>query len=223
MSKTRAIAYVRVSTDKQADHGVSLEAQESKVRAYAALYDLDLVDVVVDAGASAKTLDRPGLTRVLAMVKRGEVDAVVVMKLDRLTRSVADLGTLVERYFQKAALLSVSEQIDTRTAGGRLVLNVLASVAQWEREAIGERTATAMKHKASKGERVGAIPYGFALAADGVALVEVEAEQAVMAEARTLRAAGLSLRTVAAELARRGFVARAGRAFNAEQVRRMVA
>lgn len=223
MSKTRAIAYVRVSTDKQADHGVSLEAQESKVRAYAALYDLDLVDVVVDAGASAKTLDRPGLTRVLSMVKRGEVDAVVVMKLDRLTRSVADLGTLVERYFQKAALLSVSEQIDTRTAGGRLVLNVLASVAQWEREAIGERTATAMKHKASKGERVGAIPYGFALAADGVALVEVEAEQAVMAEARTLRAAGLSLRTVAAELARRGFVARAGRAFNAEQVRRMVA
>jgi site-specific DNA recombinase len=223
MSKTRAIAYVRVSTDKQADHGVSLEAQESKVRAYAALYDLDLVDVVVDAGASAKTLDRPGLTRVLAMVKRGEVDAVVVMKLDRLTRSVADLGTLVERYFQKAALLSVSEQIDTRTAGGRLVLNVLASVAQWEREAIGERTATAMKHKASKGERVGAIPYGFALADDGVTLVEVEAEQAVMAEARTLRAAGLSLRTVAAELARRGFVARAGRAFNAEQVRRMVA
>jgi DNA invertase Pin-like site-specific DNA recombinase len=223
MSKTRAIAYVRVSTDKQADHGVSLEAQESKVRAYAALYDLDLVDVVVDAGASAKTLDRPGLTRGLAMVKRGEVDAVVVMKLDRLTRSVADLGTLVERYFQKAALLSVSEQIDTRTAGGRLVLNVLASVAQWEREAIGERTATAMKHKASKGERVGAIPYGFALADDGVTLVEVEAEQAVMAEARTLRAAGLSLRTVAAELARRGFVARAGRAFNAEQVRRMVA
>jgi DNA invertase Pin-like site-specific DNA recombinase len=133
------------------------------------------------------------------------------------------LGTLVERYFQKAALLSVSEQIDTRTAGGRLVLNVLASVAQWEREAIGERTATAMKHKASKGERVGAIPYGFALADDGVTLVEVEAEQAVMAEARTLRAAGLSLRTVAAELARRGFVARAGRAFNAEQVRRMVA
>lgn len=193
------------------------------MRAYAALYDLDLVDVVVDAGASAKTLDRPGLTRVLAMVKRGEVDAVVVMKLDRLTRSVADLGTLVERYFQKAALLSVSEQIDTRTAGGRLVLNVLASVAQWEREAIGERTATAMKHKASKGERVGAIPYGFALADDGVTLVEVEAEQAVMAEARTLRAAGLSLRTVAAELARRGFVARAGRAFNAEQVRRMVA
>lgn len=223
MTKTRAIAYVRVSTDKQADRGVSLEAQEAKIRAYASVYDLDLVDVVVDAGASAKTLDRPGLSRVLSAVKRGEVDAVVVMKLDRLTRSVADLGTLVDRYFQRCGLLSVSEQIDTRTAAGRLVLNVLGSVAQWEREAIGERTAVAMKHKAEKGERVGAVPYGFAVAADGVALVEVEAEQAVIGEARTLRAAGLSLRAVAAELTRRGFLARKGRPFAAEQVRRMVA
>ena len=223
MTTTRAIAYVRVSTDKQADAGVSLEAQEAKVRAYAALYDLDLVDVVVDAGASAKTLDRPGLSRVLAMLKSGKADAVVVMKLDRLTRSVADLGHLVDRYFQKAALLSVSEQIDTRTAGGRLVLNVLASVAQWEREAIGERTSVAMQHKASKGERVGAVPYGFALADDGVALVEVDAEQAVIREARILREAGLSLRAVSAELARRGFATRSGRTFNAEQVRRMVA
>lgn len=220
---TRAVAYVRVSTDKQADHGVSLEAQEAKVRAYASLYDLDLVDVVVDAGASAKTLDRPGLVRVLAMVKRGEVDAVVVVKLDRLTRSVKDLGTLVEKYFQKAALMSVSEQIDTRTAGGRLVLNVLASVAQWEREAIGERTSTAMQHKASKGEFTGGhAPYGFALAADGVVLVEVEAEQAVLAEARALRSSGLSLRATAAELARRGFIARTGRAFGAEMIKRMV-
>ena len=223
MTTTRAIAYLRVSTDKQADHGVSLEAQEAKVRAYASLYDLDLVDVVIDAGASAKTLDRPGLARVLDAVKRGTVDAVVVVKLDRLTRNVADLGHLVERYFQKAALLSVSEQIDTRTAAGRLVLNVLASVAQWEREAIGERTSVAMKHKAAKGELVGAVPYGYALADDGVALVEVEAEQAVICEARALRAAGVSLRAVAAELAARGLVARNGRPFAAEQVRRMVA
>lgn len=221
-TRTRAVAYVRVSTDKQADAGVSLEAQEAKVRAYASLYDLDLVDVVVDAGASAKTLDRPGLVRVLDMVKRGQADAVVVMKLDRLTRSVADLGHLVERYFQKAALLSVSEQIDTRTAGGRLVLNVLASVAQWEREAIGERTAVAMRHKADKGERVGAVPYGYSLAADGVALVEVEAEQAVIRAARCYRDAGLSLRTIAARLDEEGHRARNARPFAAEQVRRML-
>jgi len=140
---TKTIAYLRVSTDKQADRGVSLDAQRAKVKAYAELYDLELLEVIVDAGESAKSLDRPGLKRALGMLKAGQAEALLVVKLDRLTRSVVDLGTLVERYFApgKAALLSVGEQIDTRSAAGRLVLNVLASVSQWEREAIGERTA----------------------------------------------------------------------------------
>jgi len=129
---TRTIAYVRVSTDKQADRGVSLDAQRAKVKAYAELYDLDLAEVIVDAGESAKSLDRPGLKRALGILKAGDAEALLVVKLDRLTRSVVDLGTLVERYFApgKAALLSVGEQIDTRSAAGRLVLNVLASVRQ---------------------------------------------------------------------------------------------
>src|SRR5437899_402380 len=96
---TRTVAYLRVSTDKQADHGISLDAQRAKAEAYATLYDLDLVEVIVDAGVSAKTLDRPGLTRALAMLRSGKADAVLVVKLDRLTRSVRDLGDLVERYF----------------------------------------------------------------------------------------------------------------------------
>jgi len=104
------------------------------------------------------------------MLKAGEAEALLVVKLDRLTRSVVDLGSLVERYFApgKAALLSVGEQIDTRSAAGRLVLNVLASVSQWEREAIGERTATVMQHKARQGEYTGGqAPYGRRVAADG--------------------------------------------------------
>jgi len=154
---TRTIAYLRVSTDKQADRGVSLDAQRAKVKAYAELYDLELAEMIVDAGESAKSLDRPGLKRALGMLKAGDAEALLVVKLDRLTRSVVDLGTLVERYFApgKAALLSVGEQIDTRSAAGRLVLNVLASVSQWEREAIGERTATAMQYKAKQGEYTG--------------------------------------------------------------------
>jgi site-specific DNA recombinase len=168
--------------------------------------------VLEDAGVSAKTMDRPGLPQ-----------ALIVLKLDRLTRSVRDLGELLEGFFAKAALLSVCEQIDTRTAAGRLVLNVLASVAQWERETIGERTATAMAHKKTRGERVGAVPYGYGLGADGHALVPVAAEQAVIAEARRLKASGLALRAIAAELERAGMVARNGRRFEAAQVQRMVA
>ncbi len=223
---TRTIAYLRVSTDKQADRGVSLDAQRAKVKAYAELYDLELAEMIVDAGESAKSLDRPGLKRALGMLKAGDAEALLVVKLDRLTRSVVDLGTLVERYFApgKAALLSVGEQIDTRSAAGRLVLNVLASVSQWEREAIGERTATAMQYKAKQGEYTGGqAPYGRRVGSDGASLElhpdEVEARDV----ARELRAQGLSLRGVAAELERRGVRSRTGRGFAPVQVARMVA
>ena len=223
-NRTRAVAYLRVSTDKQADRGASLDAQRAKVRAYAELYDLELVAVIEDAGASAASLDRPGLTRALGMLRRREADALLVVKLDRLTRSVKHLGELVERHFApgRAALLSVGEQIDTRSAGGRLVLNVLASVSQWEREAIGERTAAAMQHKRSVGEFTGgAAPYGFDRGDDG-RLIPLDDEQAVASRARELRSGGLSLREVASELALEGFASRTGRAFHATQVRRML-
>ena len=223
LNRTRTVAYLRVSTAQQADHGVSLAAQRAKVEAYASLYDLDLVAIVEDAGASAKTLNRPGLDRVLAMLRKGDAEAVLVVKLDRLTRSVRDLGELVDTYFAdgKRALLSVHDQIDTRSAAGRLVLNVLASVSQWEREAIGERTSAAMQHKRAKGELVGAVPYGYDLGADGKTLVANDAEQLVMAAVREYRAAGLSLRTIGDRLAKRGLLPRKGGAWNPAQIKRI--
>lgn len=223
--RTRTVAYVRVSTEKQADHGVSLEAQQAKIRAYSELYGLELVEIVVDAGLSAKTLERPGLGRVLGMLKAGEAEALLVVKLDRLTRSVRDLGQLVADYFAAPngpALLSVSEQVDTRTAGGRLVLNVLGAVSQWEREAIGERTSVAMRHMSERGEYVGGAPrYGYSLTQDG-RLEALEAEQAAICEARSLRASGLSLRAVASRLEAQGFRTRTGRSFAPVQIGRMV-
>jgi DNA invertase Pin-like site-specific DNA recombinase len=225
VSTTRTIVYCRVSLDKQAERGVSLDVQQAKAKAYAELYDLDIVEVVIDAGVSAKTLARPGLERALGLLKSGKAEALLVVKLDRLTRSVADLGRLVERYFApgKAALLSVGEQIDTRSAAGRLVLNVLASVSQWEREAIGERTSAALQHKASHGEYTGGdTPYGYRLAADGERLEPEPSEQVLLARARRLRRRGLSLRAVARELVAQGFRTRKGRPFEAVQVQRML-
>lgn len=92
----RAVGYVRVSTDRQADGGVSLEAQTAKVRAMADVQDAHLLEVITDAGVSAKTLQRPGLARVLALVRARAVDMVIVAKLDRLTRSVRDLADLLD-------------------------------------------------------------------------------------------------------------------------------
>lgn len=222
---TRAVAYLRVSTDKQAEGGISLDAQRAKVEAYAALYDLELVAVDVDAGVSAKSLDRPALDTALGRLRPGEADALLVVKLDRLTRSVRDLGELVDAYFarERWALLSVSEQIDTRSAAGRLVLNVLASVAQWEREATGERTAAALAHKRRQNEYTGGHPpYGWALADDGRTLVPVEAEQESIALASRLRDEGLSLRKIGARLEARGVRPRSGGGWHAKTVRSLI-
>lgn len=219
---TRVIAYCRVSTDEQASSGVSLQAQEAKLRAYCLAMDLELVRVESDAGASAKTLDRPALQRALASLSADEADALVVVKLDRLTRSVRDLADLLEQYFSADhGLISLGESVDTRTAAGRLVLNVMTSVAQWEREAIGERTSNALQHMKSQGKRVGAVPYGWALATDAKSLTKDEFEQTVIARARELRATGASLRAIASTLASQGMKTRNGRTFDPQQIARI--
>jgi DNA invertase Pin-like site-specific DNA recombinase len=222
---TRAVGYIRVSTAGQADHGVILDAQHAKLTAYAALYELTLVDIIVDAGTSAKILDRPGLQRALAMLRKGTASALLVAKLDRLTRSVKDLGTLVEGYFSSdtITLLSVADNIDTRTAAGRLVLNVLGSVAQWERETIGERTVEALAHKKAQGHKTGGdVPYGYAVAADGKTLVADATEQGLVEAIRGARQHGESQRAIVVELAQRGLTTRKGTPLLLKQVQRIM-
>jgi DNA invertase Pin-like site-specific DNA recombinase len=210
----KVLGYVRVSTEEQATNGQSLDAQKAKLEAYANLYDLELLRVIVDAGVSAKSLNRLGLQDALTILRTGEAAGLLICKLDRLSRSVKDWNTLIDGWFGEKAgkqLFSVADSIDTRTAAGRLVLNVLMSVAQWEREIIGERTKDALQHKIKKGERCGKVRFGFDLAADGKTLVENPQEQEVLAIMRQLRAAGESYRDIAAELSKRNFKTKEGR------------
>src|SRR5580693_3609437 len=183
----QAIGYVRVSTDRQAEHGVSLEAQEAKIRAMATVQGADLGEVIVDGGESAKSLNRPGMTKLLAMVEAREVDAVIIAKLDRLTRSVKDLCELLDLFEKrKVALVSVAESLDTGSAAGRLVITIMGAVSQWEREAIGERTRDALRHKRGNGERVGNIQFGYRLSVDGIHVEPDPAEQAALTAIRRL-------------------------------------
>ena len=118
------------------------------------MHGAELLDIIVDGGESAKSLQRPGMERLLALVDTKKVDTVIIAKLDRLTRSVKDLCTLLERFERRGvALISVAESLDTGSAAGRLVLNIMTAVSQWEREAIGERTrdATRSFHKRASG------------------------------------------------------------------------
>jgi site-specific DNA recombinase len=219
----KTIGYVRVSTDKQADRGVSLEAQAEKIRAMAVVHGAELLDIIVDGGESAKSLNRPGMARLLTLVDAGEVQAVIIAKLDRLTRSVKDLCTLLERFTRRGVtLISVAESLDTGSAAGRLVLNIMTAVSQWEREAIGERTRDAMSHKRSQGQRVGNIAYGCRLAGDGVHVEADPDEQAVLSEIRQLRGQGATLRGIAAALNHRAYRTRRGTAWRLESVARIL-
>ena len=216
---TRVVAYVRVSSQDQADHGHSVEAQYAKLVHYAAALDVEIVATEVDAGMSASSLERPGLQRALARLDAFEAHGILVVKLDRLTRSVRDLLTLIDNYFgSDYALLSAGEAIDTRSAAGRMLLKLLTTIGEWEREAIGERTSAVMQHMREQGKYTGGWPpYGFR-EVDGV-LQENAEEQHIIKHARELRATGSTLRAVAAAL---GNNPRTGSVFDHKQIERMM-
>lgn len=232
MNRRRVVAYTRVSTDAQAVGGVSLATQAARLTAYCDALDFELVSIESDAGVSARTLRRPGLARALSRLEDGSAQALAVTKLDRLTRSVRDLAALVEGYFAGgpvgAELLSVGDSIDTRTASGRLVLNVLVSVAQWEREATAERTREALAEVRAAGGVLGADALGWrrtsALDAQGRRTIETdEREVETIARAHELRARGLSLRAVAGILAAERRPTKRGGKWSAETVRAALA
>ena len=139
-----------------------------------------------------------------------------------LTRSVKDLCELLER-FERAgvALISVAESLDTSSAAGRLVLNIMTAVSQWQREAIGERTRDALSQKRRQSERLGNIAYGDRLAADGVHVEADEAEQAILERIRGLYR-NQTLRAIARDLNDRGLHTRRGSAWRHEYIARVL-
>jgi site-specific DNA recombinase len=220
----RFVGYVRVSTDEQARSGLSLQSQRERLAAWATAFGHELVEVVADEGESAKSLERPGMQRILQMIDRKQIDGIVAAKLDRLTRSTRDLGDMIDRCERRrVALASVSESLDTSTACGRMVVSMIGAVAQWEREATAERTAAALDAKRRQGKRYcGHAPYGFDFT-DGTM-------SAVVAEQRTLDAVEAmmgepqkrSLRAIATALADRGMLNRDGHTFSASSVARLI-
>lgn len=206
-----AIGYCRVSTDQQAQDGVSLAAQEQKIKEYCSLNGLELLRVEVDDGYSAKTLERPALSRALAALDAGEAGAIVVYKLDRLSRSLRDLLSLVEERFSERgafALHAVVEKIDTVSPHGRAILAILGALAQLERENTAERVRMGLAYLRERGVQLGALPYGQKRGARGpddprAPIVTDDAEAEAVGEAVALAREGKSLRAIGAELGRK--------------------
>lgn len=170
--------YVRVSTEEQAREGYSLAAQEERLKAYALSQDWEVIKIYREDGKSAKDLDRPKLQSMLTDIKSGMIDVVLVYRLDRLTRSVLDLYKLLEQ-FEKydVKFKSATEIYDTTTATGRLFITLVAALAQWERENLGERVKMGMLKKAAEGEWSGGVaPYGYKYVNGRFEVVENEAK-----------------------------------------------
>ncbi|WP_078549309.1 recombinase family protein [Litchfieldia alkalitelluris] len=166
MENARDIAlYCRVSTDEQAREGVSLDEQQERLKAYCrAMGWGDVPLIFVDDGYSAKNLDRPQLNKLLDLVSKGKISRILVTKLDRLSRRLLDLLKLIDDFQQQqVSFISISESFDTNTPSGRLTLQVLGAVAEFERERIRERVFDNMLHAANQGKWLSQSPYGYDL------------------------------------------------------------
>ena len=134
-SKLRVIGYGRESTKEQARYGFNLDDQEKKLRQYAEIYyepGTYNLEIIREEGASAKSLDRPRMNEILAMVRKKQIDVIIIHNLDRLTRQVRDLATLLELFDQNdVSLISITEKIDTKTPMGRFFIFLIVLIAQW--------------------------------------------------------------------------------------------
>jgi DNA invertase Pin-like site-specific DNA recombinase len=152
----RVVGYVRVSTDEQAANGAGLEAQRSAISAECDRRGWQLVELIEDAGFSAKNLKRPGVQRALQALRKKEAEGLVVAKLDRLSRSMIDFtGVMGTAQKEGWALVALDCAVDTTTPAGEAMANVLATFAQFERRLISQRTREALAVKKAQGVRIG--------------------------------------------------------------------
>lgn len=219
-----AIGYVRVSTEGQAQEGVSLEAQRARVAAWCVANGYTLIATHEDAGFSGCRSDnRPGLQAALTDACK-QKSALVVYSLSRLARSTKDAILISERLAKCGAdLVSLTERIDTTSATGKLFFRLMAVLNEFERDQVSERTRGALTHLRNQGKRIsGHIPYGYSLAADGQSLIPNEPEQAGLQIMGRLREQRLSLRKIAVRLTEQGIPPKTGSHWTAQAINMII-
>lgn len=203
----RAIGYLRVSTEEQGDSGVGLEAQEASIRAEVKRRGWELVALNSDIGSGKSMRRRNNLGASLRALAAGEADTLVVAKLDRLSRSVIDFAAIMQTAAKEGWAVTVLDLgVDTTTPNGKLIANIMISLAEWEREIIGARTRDAMKAVRARGTSVGRKS-------------NVSAE--TMRIIRSLRRQGQSWQKIADALTAEGVTTSQGGRWHASTVRRL--
>jgi site-specific DNA recombinase len=213
------LAYLRVSTDEQAESGLGLEAQLAAIRKAVGEPDA----VFRDEGISGSKANRPGLLAALEAL--GEGDALVVAKRDRLARDTY-LALWIEKEAKKrgAQIHSAAGEGNGNDPAAQLMRTLVDAFATYERQQIGIRTAAALERKRAKGEKTGGdVPFGFSLSEDGIHLEANEREQEALAIIRELRERGYALRAICEELEARGVqTKRGGKKWNSGTVQRIL-
>jgi DNA invertase Pin-like site-specific DNA recombinase len=222
----RAIGYVRVSTEEQSRHGLSLEAQRHQIKGHCTLHSkspgertLELLDILADEGKRASSLrNRPALQRIIKMAREGEIDCVVVWRMDRLFRNLQDqLDTISRWKDQGVRLISTSDMFDTSTAAGRLFMSIKGAIAQFESEQTGERVRLVKHHKLERLEYGGGgAPLGWQIAEkfgpNGKKMLEpCIGELEVLEVIERLNNQGNSINRICIELEKMRFKNRAGK------------
>lgn len=204
----RAIGYLRVSTQEQGDSKLGLEWQESVVREEVSRRGWDLIDLRSDVASGKSLRRRDELGRTLRDLRDGQADALVVAKLDRLSRSVLDFAGVMETANREGWSLAVLDLgVDTTTTNGKLIAHIMIALAQWERELIGDRTRAALKAVKARGTHVGR---------------KANVSEETLRLIRSLRSAGLSWQKVADALTAEGVPTSQGGQWHAATVRRLI-
>jgi len=222
----KAVCYIRVSTEEQAREGVSLEAQEERLRAYCKMGGLEIVEMIREEGVSAtKPLrERPGGEILTRLINTGKANSVVALKLDRLFRNAEDALQQTREWDKKGVTLHLvdmgGQALNTQSAMGRFFLNVMAGFAELERNLIAERTATALNHKKKNLEAYSPTPLGFERIED--TLRKDKREWEIVDYIFQLREEGLSYWKIAEDLNNRGIKGKRGGKWYAGTVRYII-
>lgn len=173
--------YIRVSTEEQVKEGFSISAQREKLKSFCNVHDWNDYKFYVDEGLSAKDTNRPQLQLMLEHIKQQKINTVLVYRLDRLTRSVLDLYKLLD-IFEKynCKFRSATEVYDTTTAMGRMFITLVAAMAQWERENLGERVRMGQIEKARQGKYSAKAPFGFDKSENDTLIINQEQAKVVL-------------------------------------------
>jgi len=219
----KLIGYIRVSSEGQADNS-SLDDQQDRINAYCTALNHELISTYQDVQSGGKSENRKGLQTAIADVLAGKADGIIVLKLDRLGRRASDVLTLIDKELQpnNKALVVVDMAMDTSTPTGKLVLTMLAGVAEFEKSQINQRTTNGKKSRAKTSPYANGGAPKFGCKADNKNLIADDKEQEIINIIRKHHKSGKSRQAIADFLNKNNIPSKRGGQWSATTVGRVL-